>query len=121
MKHILIKSAALAASMALAFATVPMSAQSRSFKLGQWEEIHSSLVRELNRSYVDSLPLDRMMRAGIDAMLSELDPYTVYVPGIEMSWMFFAFDRILSTGSECESTAMFSFATSTNASIQLPE
>ena len=80
MKHILIKSAALAASLALAFATVPMSAQSRSFKLGQWEEIHSSLVRELNRSYVDSLPLDRMMRAGIDAMLSELDPYTVYVP-----------------------------------------
>ena len=76
----MIKSAALAASLALAFATVPMSAQSRSFKLGQWEEIHSSLVRELNRSYVDSLPLDRMMRAGIDAMLSELDPYTVYVP-----------------------------------------
>jgi carboxyl-terminal processing protease len=29
---------------------------------------------------VDSLPLDRIMRAGIDAMLDELDPYTVYIP-----------------------------------------
>lgn len=56
------------------------SAQSRSFKLGQWEEIHGSIVRELNRNYVDTLPVDRIMRAGIDAMLGELDPYTVYVP-----------------------------------------
>lgn len=54
--------------------------QSRSFRLGQWEEIHSSILKELNRSYVDSLPVDRIMRAGIDAMLSDLDPYTMYVP-----------------------------------------
>lgn len=55
-------------------------AQSRSFRLGQWEEIHNSILKELNRSYVDSLPLDRIMRAGIDHMLGELDPYTIYVP-----------------------------------------
>ncbi len=55
-------------------------AQSRSFRLGQWEEIHGSILKELNRSYVDSLPVDRIMRAGIDAMLGELDPYTIYVP-----------------------------------------
>lgn len=53
------------------------SAQSKNFKLGQWTEIHNSVIKELNRSYVDSLPLDRIMRAGIDAMLDELDPYTV--------------------------------------------
>lgn len=57
-----------------------MHSQSRSFRLGQWEEIHSSILKELNRSYVDSLPVDRIMRAGIDAMLSDLDPYTMYVP-----------------------------------------
>ncbi len=56
------------------------SAQSQGFKLGQWSEIHNSILRELNRSYVDSLPLDRIMRAGVDAMLEELDPYTVYIP-----------------------------------------
>lgn len=56
------------------------SAQSKSFKLGQWSEIHNALIMELNRSYVDTLPLDRIMRAGVDAMLEELDPYTIYIP-----------------------------------------
>ncbi len=55
-------------------------AQSRSFKLGQWSEIQRSIIKELNASYVDSLPVDRMMKAGIDEMLENLDPYTVYVP-----------------------------------------
>ena len=57
-----------------------VKAQSKGFKLGQWTEIHSGIVKELNRSYVDSLPVDRIMRAGIDAMLEELDPYTIYIP-----------------------------------------
>ena len=55
-------------------------AQTKNFKLGQWTEIHNSILMELNRSYVDSLPLDRIMRAGVDAMLEELDPYTMYIP-----------------------------------------
>lgn len=67
----------VAAAVALA---VTSSAQSRSFRLGQWTEIHSSILKELNRSYVDSLPIDRIMRAGIDEMLDNLDPYTVYIP-----------------------------------------
>ena len=57
-----------------------LSAQSRSFRLGKWAEIHNALLMELNRSYVDSLPVDRIMRAGVDAMLEELDPYTIYIP-----------------------------------------
>ena len=56
------------------------SAQSKSFNLGKWVEIHSALLKELNRSYVDSLPVDRIERAGVDAMLENLDPYTEYVP-----------------------------------------
>ncbi len=67
------------AAMALVL-SVAASGQSRSFKLGQWAAIHDSVLKELNRTYVDTLPLDRIMRAGIDAMLEELDPYTVYVP-----------------------------------------
>ena len=55
-------------------------AQSKDFKLGQWTEIHSSIIKELNRSYVDTLPVDKVFRAGIDAMLEKLDPYTVYIP-----------------------------------------
>ena len=64
---------------ALAFSSSAYS-QSKGFKLGQWTEIHHGIIRELNRSYVDSLPVDRIMRAGIDAMLEELDPYTIYIP-----------------------------------------
>jgi len=59
---------------------VAAGAQSRSFRLGKWTEIRNALLQELNRSYVDSLPVDRIERAGIDAMLAELDPYTVYIP-----------------------------------------
>ena len=55
-------------------------AQSPDFKLGQWTEIHNSIVRELSRSYVDTLPIDKMMRKGVDSMLEQLDPYTVYIP-----------------------------------------
>ena len=44
-------------------------AQSRDFKLGQWTEIHNSIIKELSRSYVDTLPIDKMMRKGVDAVL----------------------------------------------------
>ena len=66
--------------LAAVIATPSVLGQSKGFKLGQWTEIHHGIVRELNRSYVDSLPVDRVMRAGIDAMLEELDPYTIYIP-----------------------------------------
>ena len=70
----------LMAAAMMFFAAYAADAQSKSFKLGQWTEIHNSIVKELNRSYVDSLPVDRIMRAGVDAMLAELDPYTNYIP-----------------------------------------
>jgi len=60
--------------------TMAAEAQSKDFKMGQWTEIHNSIIKELNRSYVDSLPVDKIFRAGIDAMLGQLDPYTVYIP-----------------------------------------
>ena len=76
MKHISI----IVAAAIACFTVQTASAQSKAFKLGQWSEIQNAIVRELNNSYVDSLPVDRMMRAGIDAMLKELDPYTIYIP-----------------------------------------
>ena len=67
-------------SVALCALCVAATAQSKSFKLGKWTEIQNAILKELNRSYVDSLPVDRIERAGVDAMLSNLDPYTVYIP-----------------------------------------
>lgn len=55
-------------------------AQSQSFRLGKWTEIHNAILKELNMTYVDTLPLERMNRKAVDAMLEELDPYTVYIP-----------------------------------------
>ncbi len=74
MKKIMILAAAL-----LLGATA-VSAQTKSFELGKWTEIRNAILKELNRSYVDSLPVGRIERAGIDAMLEELDPYTIYIP-----------------------------------------
>ena len=75
----MIKKAILTATVAILTCGVAL-AQSQSFKLGQWTEIQNSILKELNRSYVDSLPVDRIERAGIDAMLGALDPYTIYIP-----------------------------------------
>lgn len=65
---------------ALITASFSADAQSKAFKMGQWTEIQSAILKELNKSYVDSLPVDRIMRASVDAMLEELDPYTIYIP-----------------------------------------
>ena len=70
----------LMAAGAVFLTAAAVKAQSKDFKLGQWTEIHSSIIKELNRSYVDSLPVDKIFRAGVDAMLEQLDPYTVYIP-----------------------------------------
>ena len=61
-------------------ASIAAGAQSPRFKLGKWTEIQTAILQELNRSYVDSLPVDRIERRGVDAMLADLDPYTVYIP-----------------------------------------
>ena len=70
----------LLAALAAITISVTASAQSKSFSLGKWVELHNAILKELNRSYVDSLEVGRIEREGVDAMLSALDPYTVYVP-----------------------------------------
>ena len=68
------------AALAALTVSVAASAQSKSFTLGKWVELHNAILKELNRSYVDSLEVGRIEREGVDAMLEALDPYTVYVP-----------------------------------------
>ena len=70
----------LLAALAALTISVTASAQSKSFSLGKWVELHNAILKELNRSYVDSLEVGRIEREGVDAMLEALDPYTVYVP-----------------------------------------
>lgn len=50
------------------------------FQVAKWTEIHNAILKELNRDYVDTLPVNRIERVAVDAMLSDLDPYTTYIP-----------------------------------------
>ena len=52
----------------------------RYFELSKNLEIFNSLYKSLNLHYVDTIPLGKMVKAGIDGMLKNIDPYTVYIP-----------------------------------------
>ena len=52
----------------------------RHFELSKNLEIFNSLYKSLNLHYVDTIPLGKMVKAGIDGMLNNIDPYTVYIP-----------------------------------------
>ncbi len=67
-------------AVALVASTLSVSAQSKNFKLARWVEIQNAIVKQLDKSYVDSLPVDRIERKAVDAMLGALDPYTIYIP-----------------------------------------
>lgn len=43
-------------------------------------DIFTTLYKELNTYYVDTLNPEKLMHAGIDDMLGNLDPYTDYIP-----------------------------------------
>jgi carboxyl-terminal processing protease len=68
--------------------SMPTFAQSKNnshnFEVMKSLDTFNSIVKELNLFYVDSLEAQKIVRVGIDAMLSELDPYTVYYPEEDM-------------------------------------
>ncbi|HIZ85530.1 MAG TPA: S41 family peptidase [Candidatus Coprenecus stercoravium] len=71
--------AALCAAFAL-LSSRPLYAQSEDFNTGKYLEIQSMILRTLQAQYVDSVDLDELIHKGINAMLSSLDPYTVFIP-----------------------------------------
>ena len=48
------------------------------FEIAKNLEIFTNIYKELNTHYVDDLNPNQLMRTGIDAMMTSLDPYTVY-------------------------------------------
>ena len=50
----------------------------RKFNLSQQLNIFNSIIKELDLFYVDTIAPDKLIKNGVDAMLSKLDPYTVY-------------------------------------------
>ena len=43
-------------------------------------DIFNSLVKELQMNYVDTIDVEKAINTAIRSMLSELDPYTEYMP-----------------------------------------
>jgi len=54
------------------------------FEVSKNLDIFSSVFREVNMYYVDSVQPGKLMKKGIDAMLETLDPYTNYIPESEI-------------------------------------
>ena len=54
------------------------------FEISKQLDIFNTIVKEVELFYVDSVEVDKMVKRGIDAMLSGLDPYTEYIPEQEM-------------------------------------
>ena len=64
---------------------MPVKAQSEhAFEVAKNLDVFNNLYRQLDIFYVDTLEADKLIRIGIDAMLEELDPYTVYYPEEDM-------------------------------------
>ena len=62
---------------------IPVSAQKDSnhnFEISKNLEIFNDIYKQLDMFYVDSLLADTVIEWGIDAMLRQVDPFTVYYP-----------------------------------------
>lgn len=57
---------------------------SSSFEISKNLDILTTLYKELNSNYVDEVNYGSLMKTGIDAMLEELDPYTVFISEAEI-------------------------------------
>ena len=70
---------ALAAGLA-AVAGATIHASHNDFGLGRNMEITVNMMRELSLGYVDPIDPDRLMEGAAAGMVSDLDPYTEYIP-----------------------------------------
>lgn len=50
----------------------------RKFILSQQLSVFNTIIKDLDLFYVDTIAPDKIVKSGIDAMLRQLDPYTVY-------------------------------------------
>ncbi len=57
---------------------IKVQAQSHDFEISKNLDIFTSLIQQLNLHYVDDIEPGRLTKIAIDAMLHDIDPYTVY-------------------------------------------
>ncbi len=57
---------------------------SHDFEISKNLDIYTSLIQQLDLHYVDDIQPGALSKAAIDAMLRQIDPYTVYYPEAEI-------------------------------------
>ncbi len=67
------------------FLTGSITAQEENnFELSKSLEIYGDIMRQLNLNYADNISPGNLNQDAIDAMLKNLDPYTIYIPESKM-------------------------------------
>lgn len=66
--------------IAVLFSTIVVGQNNNNFELSKNLEIYADIMRKLNLQYADDIKVGELSKISIDAMLHQLDPYTVYVP-----------------------------------------
>lgn len=69
--------------IAVLLLTAPLKAQN-DFEIAKNVDIFVSILKELNEKYADEISPGKLTKTAIDAMLTSLDPYTVYYPESEI-------------------------------------
>lgn len=75
------------------FAAVPLNAQRATVQADKWLTIYNDILRQLDLNYADTLNYERLVTTGINQMLRQVDPYTVYIPEDKSSDI-----RLMTTG-----------------------
>lgn len=71
---------ALGAFVAMSFVASNASTRSSKESVSRNLDIFTTIYKELQTSYVDTIDADKSMRHAIDAMLNAIDPYTEFIP-----------------------------------------
>lgn len=67
-------------ALALGFIATAQNQNQRTFEISKNLDIYSSILHEIDQFYVDSVDHASLVQGSINQMLSELDPYTMYIP-----------------------------------------
>ncbi|MBD5308414.1 MAG: PDZ domain-containing protein [Bacteroides sp.] len=73
------------AALALSAALPGRATRSKKVDVARNLEIFNEVVKQIQMAYVDSIDIEKAINTAIDAMLSDLDPYTEYMPRKEQT------------------------------------
>ena len=73
--------------------SLSLFAESQTTRIDKNLTIYSDVMRQLDINYVDTLNYEQLIKTSINAMLRQVDPYTVYIPKSEADDL-----RMMTTG-----------------------